>query len=373
MTGAALNTSHIHPVRRWFGSAGSVALGVFLLGRLALEPLRDLPVYDNRGVDAYSAIETYLLRDNPVLPKIAFFGTSQSVWDVVASDFATDWGLDPGEVRNLSTEGGTPFDIWNMVRRNEGKLKELRLAIVEVNPLVLRHGMDTDPRVRVDVAQHATLRERLLISDRRERAWHVAEWALPVRAVRQPLRNVFLNVLNPQPGHPIYPYANARVTPVADWRAENAGQHQTKARKLVPPELAAKRFVGGWRLSKLQDHSLRQALQWFASHGVRVIFHELPVHPEVHRVIRDDGAIQRGHANFISYLDTLPPPAARFLNLDPAAFGIEPLHMADRTHCNELGAHLYSHQLAAMIRPFLPRSAPSGKSEEGSEPPAEAP
>ncbi|MEZ0276477.1 MAG: hypothetical protein ACAH88_16325 [Roseimicrobium sp.] len=340
-----------HSFRRWFGKSAWIALAVFILGRLALEPARALPMYDIRGMDAYGAVETFQLRKKDALVKIGFFGTSQSVWGVISDEVAQAWSMPPSEVRNLSIEGGTPFGMWSLIRRNEEKLSRLRVAIVEVNPFVLRQSLDADTRVRANLAQHATLAERFLVRPRSERVQHVAEWLLPVRSVRRPLYSAALNVLDPEPGNPVYPWPEKRVSPMADWKAENAAAHTEKGRKLIPPYLAAKRMVGNWKLSALQDYSLKQCLDWFEKRGVKVILHELPVHPEVYAVIQKDEALKKGNDAFLRYVDTLKPtPVARILTPDPATCGLATEHMADRTHCNELGARIYSRYLAEKLK-----------------------
>jgi hypothetical protein len=45
--------------RRWFGPSALIALGIFVAGRIALEPLRNLPQYDAKGMDPYSAVENF--------------------------------------------------------------------------------------------------------------------------------------------------------------------------------------------------------------------------------------------------------------------------------------------------------------------------
>ncbi len=48
---------------------------------------------------------------------------------------------------------------------------------------------------------------------------------------------------------------------MADWNAENATAHTDKGRKLIPPQLAAKRIGRAhWKLSALQDHAFRQSM-----------------------------------------------------------------------------------------------------------------
>lgn len=341
--------------KRWFGPGAFVALGVFVLGRLALEPLRDTPHFDHHGMDAYNATEIYALRKQTTPVKVAFFGSSQSLWAIIVDDVARETGLKPEEVRNLSGEGGTPFDLWNLIRRNEAHLRELRLAVVEMNPFVLRQSLDGDDRVQTDVYQHGTPAERMLLAHRADRVGQITEWVLPVRSVRHSLESAILNMMDPMPGNPIYPCPDERLYPAPDWHAGHAAHRANKERLTLTPEAAAKRLVGNWRLSKLQDYALRQSLQWFEQHHVRVIFHELPVHPEVMEVIRKVPAYAQGHAKFVSYMESLKPqPLARIYTPDPADCGLQVEHMADRTHINENGAHLYSHHMAAKLRQFLP-------------------
>lgn len=342
-----------HPIRTWFGAGAWVAAGVFLLGRVVLEPLRDAPHFDPRGMEAYSATETYLLRKNPAPIQVALFGSSQSVWALLAEDVAQELGEDPAHVRNLSVEGGTPFDTWNLIRRNEEALKHLRLAIVEVNPFVLKSSLDNDPRVTVDVSQHGTVSERLMLAHRKDRMKQLAEWGLPFLSVRHSLESSFLNVVDPSPGLPLYPRPERRIYPAVGWKV-GGNQPLMKERYTIEPVAAAKRMVGDWRPSKLQDHALRESLAWFARHGIPVIFHEPPVHPEVIRAMHEHPELAQGHDAFLAYADSLSPaPVARIYTTDPADCGITAEQMADRTHVNELGAHIYSRHLATKARPFL--------------------
>jgi hypothetical protein len=326
---------------------------VFVLGRLALEPFRDAPHFDERGMEAFGTTEAYLLRKNPAPVKVAFFGSSQSVWAILTEDIAADISEDPAGVRNLAVEGGTPFDMWNLLRRNEDKLQSLRVAIVEVNPFVLKQGLDSDVRVVLDVAQHATLSERLMLTHRADRVQQVAEWVLPLQSLRRSLQSAFLNLADPDPGFPPYPCPEQRIHPAVGWKVDG-NRHSKKERQNVSAEMAAKRMVGFWKLSKLQDHAMRESLAWFARHNVRVIFHELPVHPEVIEVIHQNPAYEQGHKDFLAYVDSLsPPPFARSITPDPAQCGIQAEGLADRTHLNQIGAAIYSRYLSARLRSFL--------------------
>jgi hypothetical protein len=340
-------------IRRWFGPGALVTVAIFVLGRLALEPFRDAPHFDDRGMEAFGTTETYLLRKVPAPVKVAFFGSSQSVWAILTRDIAAGIGEDPALVRNLAVEGGTPFDMWNLLRRNEDKLQSLRVAIVEVNPFVFKQGLDSDFRTSLDIAQHGTLAERLMLTRRADRVEQVAEWVFPLQSVRRSLYSAFLNVADPDPGFPPYPYPEQRMYPAVGWKVDGK-YHSKKERQNVPPELAARRMVGNWKLSKLQDHSMRESLAWFERHGVRVIFHELPIHPEVMDLVHQNPTYEKGHNTFRAYVESLGPgPYASSMTPDPGTFGITAEEMADRTHLNQLGAAIYSHYLSAKLRSFL--------------------
>lgn len=339
--------------RRWSGPAAWLAVAVFVAGRLAVEPLRDVPHFDSVGMEGYGATEVYQLRKNPEPVEIAFFGSSESVWAILSEDVARDLGENPARVRNLATSGGTPYDIWNIIRRNPEKLASLRVAVIEVNPFVFKQGLDSDPRVAVDISQHGTMEERQMLSHRSDRIWQMAEWVLPLTSVRRSLQTAFLNVVDPDPGCAVFPEPEQRIYPAVGWKVDGH-RHMTKRRQTISPRVAAQRLVGNWRLSRLQDASFRRSLDWLAAHHVRIIFQELPVHPEVVKAVRADPLLEQGHASFLAYLDTLErKPEASIFTPDPADCGIAAEHMADRTHVNELGAHLYSHYIAAKLRPLL--------------------
>ncbi len=60
---------------------------------------------------------------------------------------------------------------------------------------------------------------------------------------------------------------------------------------------------------------------------MKVILHELPVHPEVHAVMQEQGDFRKGNEAFLHYVDTLKPaPAIRILTPDPATCGLASSH-----------------------------------------------
>jgi hypothetical protein len=127
---------------------------------------------------------------------------------------------------------------------------------------------------------------------------------------------------------------------------------------------AATRIMGNWHLSRLYDHALRQSIAWFHDHGVHVLYHQMPVHPDVAALVSADTKVANGYAAYNRYLATLKLPREHFLqHLSCLDCGI-PVHgMRDQTHLNEIGATLYSKLLAEHIRGYrkLPDMKPASR------------
>ncbi|HSJ03018.1 MAG TPA: hypothetical protein VK956_11220 [Verrucomicrobium sp.] len=350
------SSSPVVPVRglkKWVGAAGVIAALMLVGGRLALEPLREIPHFDDRSMDAYSAVERFGLREGDPTSEIAFFGSSQTVWGIIPKVVAAGVGEEPAHIHNLGLPSGTPFDMWNLVRRNSQRFEKLRLAVVEVNPTMLSQNREEDPRLKFSMSQHATLAQRLMIKHRPARMEMVAEWGVPLLSIRQNLRSVFLNVLQPEPGNPIYSFVDQRRFPAADWHCGVEGQ--LRARHLVPPDVAARRMIGKgvWRLSELQNDAMHRLLAWLEERKIPVFIHQFPLHPEVVRVIAEEPDVARCDKQYSSYVESLRPHAASMHRiLDPAECGATAEGMADRMHLNEIGAGFYSMYLAEKIQPF---------------------
>ena len=208
---AASSTSSWSKVTRYLGPSGFVALAVLLLARIAVEPFRDLPKFDDKGMDAYAAVEEFRLRKVPEPFEIAVFGSSVAVWGIIPEVLAESMGAEPAKLRLLAVEGGTTFDYWNLVRRNEAKYDKLRLALVEINPRELNQNLEGDPRLTLDLAQHATHSELMMMRHRSERAYFLAEEVVPLFSARRPLRTLHLNIADPGPGHPLCPGVASRT------------------------------------------------------------------------------------------------------------------------------------------------------------------
>jgi hypothetical protein len=125
-------------------------------------------------------------------------------------------------------------------------------------------------------------------------------------------------------------------------------------RDLVPAPTAARRLVGHWKYSQLQDHSLRRTLDFLRERNVKIILYQLPVHPAVAEQIRSNPQYTAGYNAFLAYVDTLGvPPEARIQLLDISECGSPVEGMRDMTHFNEIGANIYSHWLGSRLRTML--------------------
>ncbi|HSJ03017.1 MAG: hypothetical protein ACAI34_05800 [Verrucomicrobium sp.] len=352
-------------VSSWFGSGAVVAVIVLILGRLALEPLRSLPHFDVHGMDAYGAVETYVLKNRtshaPV--EVACFGSSQSVFGILPEEVAHGLGEPEDRVLNLGTAGGTPFDMWSLVRRNPERFKDLHLAVVEINPFVLNKGLENDDRLLLSISQKASLEERLMISNRPMRCRQVADLVVPLYSVRRSLRSLFLNILDPSPGNDVCPCPEQRIHPAAGWAVDKASNRKDRERQTTSAQTVAKRFFGTWKVSHLQDESLRHLLAWFHEHHVPVVLHQMPIHPEVAHIIESEPKFHKNYVSFSQYIESLSPsPAAVIRIMGTADCGASESDLADRTHLNQLGAGIYSRFLAEKIKtgPVGPLVVPQG-------------
>ena len=65
-----------------------------------------MPQYDAKGMDPYSAVEKFQLRENPQPFSVAMFGSSVSIWGVLSDLVADELKLPPHDVRKLAESGG---------------------------------------------------------------------------------------------------------------------------------------------------------------------------------------------------------------------------------------------------------------------------
>jgi hypothetical protein len=175
---------------------------------------------------------------------------------------------------------------------------------------------------------------------------------VPFNSVRRSLYSAALNVVDPVHGTPMYPKPDARLLPFIGW-------HVTPGtppffRDIIPAHTAARRLVGNWRHSRLQDQCLRKTLEFFRARKVRIILYQLPVHPDVADQMRQNPQYAAGYAKFLEYVDTLGVPAGDRLQLvDIEACGAPVEAMRDLTHFNELGAGIYSRWLGRKLREMV--------------------
>ncbi len=336
--------------RRWFGRGGFIAIAVFVLGRLALEPARSLPQFDAKGMEAFDSVETYLLRKNPPSFEMALLGSSVSQWDVTAEIFAEGLGIPQQQFRKLATPGGTPFDMWNIVRQNPERFAGVKEVLVEVNPFIFRSNLDDDPRLRYTISKHAELWERRLLSSRWERTVQTAEWFLPVDSVRRSLRTAILNITPPEPDSRIFPSPDNRAYPTAAWHADYSKRERPATAKRIAHQ-TARRLVSSWAVSKLQDHSMRSLLTWMDERSIRVWIYQPPVTPLVAAEIQGIPYLAKGYRKFSTYLDSLRRPAESWVRvLSSDECGVPADAFRDTTHLNRRGAEIFSRYLAGELK-----------------------
>ena len=337
----------------WFGPGTLVAGLVFLAGRLVLEPMREFPQFDDEGMDPYGVVEKYRIReiDHPI--EVAIFGSSVSIWGILPELMADELGTPHHTVRKLTVQGGTPFDMWTLLRRNPERFAKLRVAVVEINPRMLDEDTESG-RMRVTVAQHATWEERSLLYRKEDRWRQRSDLFVPLHSVRRPLGDVVLNLLGPPLDSSVYPAPARRLHPQSPgWDVVDEEPESHYFVGTVSAHDAATRIMGNWQLSRLYDHALRQSIAWFTERGIPVVYHQMPVHPDVAALVSADAKVAKGYATYNRYLATLKLPREHFLqHLSCLDCGI-PVHgMRDQTHLNEIGATLYSKLLAEHIRGY---------------------
>jgi hypothetical protein len=338
---------------RWTAPGAWVTLGIFLLGRVLVQPWRDLPQFDEKGMDAFSCVETYRLRKRPEPFEVGVFGSSVAVWGIVQEELAAGLGRDPEQVRLLAVEGGTTFDTWNLIRRNETKYEKMRLALIEINPRELSEHLEGDPRLVLDFAQHATHSELMMLRHRADRVFYFGDELLPLHSFRRPLRSFYLNLTDPPPGDPVFPLINSRITPF-DWLVPDPEQAVFHLKNPIPPQTAARRIAANWRVSSIMDHSLRQIMAWCAARQVQTVFYQMPVHHEVAALVMSDPRNAAGYAAYKDYLrqvGIVPPHFIETFSITD--IGIPEKGLRDHTHLNQLGANTYSRHLGQQVRALL--------------------
>jgi hypothetical protein len=333
---------------------------VFVAGRIAVEPLRTVPQYDAKGMDPYSAVEQFQLRRNSEPFRVAVFGSSVSIWGVLTELVADELKLPPHDVRKLAVVGGTPFDHWKLIERSPAEFDSVRTALIELNPRMMHPDLEGDERVRYTISQHATWDERQKLWHRHERNLQRLDVALPLNSVRRSLRSVFLDVVQPEHGNFMCPKPDARLLPFFGWHVPEGTSPYF--RDLITPQTAARRLLGNWHPSTLQDACLHKTLEFLRARGVRIIFYQLPVHPAVAAEIRANPKYASAYQKFLAYVDTLGVPILDRLQLvDIAECGAPTEAMRDLTHFNEIGARIYSRWLGSRVRSLLgsgPRPGP---------------
>ena len=345
---------HLFRLSRWFGPAGLIAFLFCVLARILVEPIRDLPHFDDKGMDAYSAVEHYKLekRDKPF--DVAVFGSSVAVWGIIPEVLADSMGVEREKTRHLAVEGGTPFDMWNLIRRNEDRFNAMKVALIEINPRSLNINLEGDPRMILDLTQHATLAELRMLRRKEDRRFYYADELLPLHSLRRPLKTLFLNLYDPEPGSPLFPLIDSRLRPF-DWAVPDPDKARFTLKNPIPVSTVARRISSKWKPSKLLDHSLREMLAWMKARKVRVIFFQMPIHPKVVEAIRTKPEYATGYDEYEKYLRGIGVTPENFIQYtDIAECGIPEKGLRDHTHLNELGATIFCKLLGERAKGMLP-------------------
>lgn len=341
-------------IGRWLGPSALFALAVVLVGRIALEPVRDLPRFDHEGMDPFHVVETYRIRDKKEPFTVAILGSSVSIWGIIPEAMAESLGQPRSAIRKLAIQGGTAFDMWHLVERNPSRFEGLKAAVVEINPRMFDD--DTEPgRLRLTAAQIANYHERKALHLKSERWIQRADYFIPIYSVRRPLRDVILDIAHPSPQSPFFPKVAQRLEPFnPGWVVTNEDPAHHFFVTNVTAEAAAKRLYGRWRLSKLHDESFQKLMKWFQERNISVLLHQPPVHPSVAEHIIDSAKERDGMRVYGMYLANLGLEEETFfrplscLDCDIPAHG-----MRDQTHLNQLGARIYSSELGRRLKSII--------------------
>lgn len=336
-------------LRRWFGPAGFISVGLLLAGRIAVESVRLAPHFESDSMEPHAAVETFRLRKDPRTIKTAIFGSSVTIWGVIPEIIAEETHTDPAGVRKLAVQGGTAFDMWKLVQNNPDKFQKVRVALIEIGPRLLDEDNETG-RVALTISQHAFLPERLLLKQPSARAEQVWDYVLGFDSARRSLRTSFLNVVKPHPGWAVYPEPDDRIHPHGHWELTGPRHFRPK----VTAEKAARILVNDWKASRLHDGSFRKLLAWFRERNAEIILYQMPVHPDVVECILNDKDYAEGYASYRSYIESLGvAPNHMIRPLIATECGISEDGMKDHTHLNQAGATTYSHFLGKEVQLIL--------------------
>lgn len=346
--------SSASPRRRWFGPAASIALAILIIGRILLEPLRTQPHFDDETMEGYAAVESFQIKRNLQPIETGIFGSSVVVWGVIPELVAGEMQADPRRVRKLAMQGGTAFDMWNLVERHQGEFGHMHTALLQVDPRMFDKDKEGG-RLDLAVAQHGTWEERMLLDDRMDRWTQLAEVAVPLRSARHSLRSVFLDALNPSPGNPVFPTPELRLVPDwQQWRERDDREFKPK----MSAQNAARIMFNRWVPSRLHDDSMRRLILWLRARHVRTFLFQVPVHPSLLETVAANPAFAEGLETWNRHMVDLGVPEQDIIRVGAMTdIGILESGMKDHTHLNEAGAKIFSRWLGAQVRERLAKDA----------------
>jgi|GEM_PF-3300647 len=333
--------------------AAPVALSVCIVGRLALEPLRDISDYDNADFGRFVAAEKYQVKEAPETGAVLLLGSSRTQYGISREVLAGELEVGFEEVRNASVPDGNPWTGLVMLKRNPGIIAGAKVVVVDLAPIQF-NGSYMPLKNRF--AHLATLEERFDLAGNKLRGEFVLDWFTGHVGIRRSLRSYGLAVLNGRRST-VWGYDDRE-------RLEPIWLRQTDHEKLRDDLFAEN---GQWRPTSYAGETFSEfflspfivrALDDLESLGRRykvpLVLHQPPFHPEFMAAIRGNALWLEQYTEYRNLVLERSSEEVLVLFWE----GLEELEIApdeilDYGHFGRTAAETYSHKLGKRIREWL--------------------
>jgi len=323
-----------------------VALILCGLVRFALEPLRDVPRADLELEDIrlLRTREELFIKRMPEPARVVVAGSSRTLYSIAPGLLAGRLGLAEHGLRNLSFDGGHPWDALVLFRRNPRLLEEAELVILDVDPL---HVILNEP-LPERYYRLMTLRERLRVPGP-EKVRAVANWILPVASIRRPLNVWLLELKTYAEGGPTW---ESRI--VMPWWHTVPGEEELREMferdDAMRPETAARRTYENHRFNRVTEFALADLRALLERHGVRLLIHSPPLHPDYLAWVERNEHAKQAYASYLEFVESLRSPMVDVVTWHrPEQVGLSADRLLDWGHLDRRGAEIYSSALADRI------------------------
>lgn len=329
-----------------------IALAICVVFRFGVEPLRDLPKAD-RKEDLYDfrVVEKFFVEDVDELPQVIMLGSSISMYAFVPELLARELSLPETAVRNLPIPGGAPWDSLMLLRRNPKLLENAKVALIDVQPYML--NADYEYAIPDRFYNLASLADAA-----RAEGWSrvraVANWFWPFVSLRRPMRAWALEIENRREG--VVPFKKAAYYPM--WhpdatypRATEAELSEALSAEKHRPANWADLTLGEFDFSERQADALRDLLALLKAHGVAVLIHQPPFHPDFYARAAERPEERQALARYFSFLEEVSGDGVMLqIWKRPAELGFRPEDLPDYGHMPRRLAERYTRTMAAIIR-----------------------